>query len=721
MLKFNSIENNGIFTKDFNPLVKNNEIDFPTGEEEIVAIYGPNGAGKTSLIKVLSGAKGTKVNFIHEGTSYTNGSSVFHLIQDQNNRNIIAGETKDFILGENIAREIELQRVIANAHGSIVTEIATKLKANYSISAMTSQILDLLSDSEAKAMVKDIVNNKSRGANYETKHFITKFTEIPLVHQDISEEQQAKLIFLKTDIQAKESIILYVERLTSKEVASNPEIKEVEENSEAIRVLELFHKNQCIVCDSEGIDWATLLSSKTKNRMRIIETLDKDMRSLITKINELRPDKDPFNIKSILIEAVRCGDKRGIIGLMADFAFIKKMLERQVMNELATVFVDSDLPSQMDEYQELLKAKPVITEEDMLFIEEIISNSMRKDLSLERDGKGNLRITLSKCEFLGKSRDELPLSAGEQNFLSLTFEFLKAKNSPCPIVVIDDPISSFDSIYKNKVVYAIVKMLHCKKRIILTHNIDLLRLLEGQHKRCYRLYLLNNTDGEENGFISLNNKEHEMLISIEKLLDAFRGGILEHIKNANLFLISLIPFMRGYANILGNTQVTDSLTKVMHGYESQKVDVGGAFTALFGRHAGNIPESYEVSVPDILSTIVDGKSILDPTKYPLLERTLHHSFTYLFLRLLVEKRLVSKFDIDVSQYRQLGQIINKAFSNKNDIDQTKNRIRLTSKKTLINDFNHFEGNLSIFQPAIDITDQALAKEKSDIMDIVSNL
>lgn len=85
----------------------------------------------------------------------------------------------------------------------------------------------------------------------------------------------------------------------------------------------------------------------------------------------------------------------------------------------------------------------------------------------------------------GKTRDELPLSTGEQNFLSLTFEFLKAKNSERPIVVIDDPVSSFDSIYKNKVVYAIVKMLHHKKRIVLTHNTDLIRLLDGQYRRCF--------------------------------------------------------------------------------------------------------------------------------------------------------------------------------------------------------------------------------------------
>ena len=51
----------------------------------------------------------------------------------------------------------------------------------------------------------------------------------------------------------------------------------------------------------------------------------------------------------------------------------------------------------------------------------------------------------------------------------------------------------------------------------------------------------------------------------------------------------------------------------------------------------------------------------------------------------------------------------------------RNRIRLTSKKTLINEFNHFEGNLSIFQPAIDITDQVLEIERTDLMAFISTL
>lgn len=35
--------------------------------------------------------------------------------------------------------------------------------------------------------------------------------------------------------------------------------------------------------------------------------------------------------------------------------------------------------------------------------------------------------------------------------------------------------------------------------------------------------------------------------------------------------------------------------------------------------------------------------------------------------------------------------------------------------------NHFEGNLSIFQPAIDITDTALGYEKTDVINFVDKI
>lgn len=720
MMKFSIIENEDIFTRDFTPFVKNNEIDFPVNEE-ITAIYGPNGTGKTSLIRVLSGVKGTKLRFEFDGANYTDGSSVFHIINDQNNRNIIVGETKDFFLGDNIKREFELQKYLTEERGKIISEIISKLKSNYNISAANSPLLTLIYDSEIAEIVKDIVNSKSKGAKFTTKVLTEKFRDLPLINLNISDEQQAKLNFIKSDYSIKDSIIRQIDKLETQTLQSNPHVNEIEENTEAITILTRFHKDQCIVCDTYDIDWQTLLTSKTHNRIKVIGTLNQDLKTLIEKIISLVPETDPFNIKHLLLDAICHGEKTNIDILIAEFKVVKDLFNRLVLNELATVFSCSDLSEKMDEYQSLLLEKPEITEEDMLYIEEIISNSMSKKLLFERDENKNLRITLSNQEFLGKIRDELPLSTGEQNFLSLTFEFLKAKNSACPIVVIDDPISSFDSIYKNKVVYAIVKMLHNKKRIVLTHNTDLLRLLDGQYKKCYKLYLLNNTEGEENGFIPINNKEQEMLISLDKLLINFRGAIFTHIKDMNIFLISMVPFMRGYANIINNTALTEKLTQLMHGYKDEKVDIAKAYIELFGNKDGKIPDNYEVSVPDVLSKTIDGTHIIDNIKYPLLDKTLRHSFIYLSLRLLVEKKLVEKFSIDTTKHKQLGQIINAAYPEENDISQIRNRIRLTSKKTLINEFNHFEGNLSIFQPAIDITDHDLGKERADIVSFVNSI
>ena len=56
-----------------------------------------------------------------------------------------------------------------------------------------------------------------------------------------------------------------------------------------------------------------------------------------------------------------------------------------------------------------------------------------------------------------------------------------------------------------------------------------------------------------------------------------------------------------------------------------------------------------------------------------------------------------------------------------DVSNLEEKVFFLSRKTLINEFNHFEGNMNIFQPAIDISDSSLKKEKEDIVNALNSL
>lgn len=719
---FEEIKNKDIFGVDYQNFVKNNEIDF--SKDQIAVLYGPNGTGKTSLVKALSSEAGTSVKYTYGEESYTDGTQFF-VINDQNNRNIIQGETKDFLLGDNIRKEFELQKHIEQEYKRLCNDSISILKNNYNISSGRSKSIEcFFALASVQDMIKDLMNNKSKGSKIGVDKYISeldKHTEII-----ISEFEQEKLDYVISDLSDNNSLIVEIESIDVSKLANNSHIKEVEENTEAIRILSRFnYKEQCIVCDSEGINSVNLLNKKTKNIEGIKKTLDEKTKRIVEQIIHNIRAEDPFRIKDIMLGAIETGDLSEVLELKSSIEEYKNIFTNKILKELVEIYKGSDIKIKNEEYQTMISQKPNITEEDFLYIEKIISGNMSKELKIDRDDKKNIRIVLDNKEFLGVDREELPLSSGEQNFLSLTFEFLKAKNSDKSIVILDDPISSFDSIYKNKIAYAIVKMLHNKKRIILTHNIDLLRLLDGQFKKCFRLYLFNNTQGEENGFISLSSDERDMLINLDELLNTFRDKIFKHIQNKELFLISLIPFMRGYSTIINDTTIKEKLTQLMHGYKTDTVDIAKCYIKLFGNKDDIIPDSYLVSVNDILAKSFDGQEIVNKGKYPLLNRTLVHSFTYLFLRLLIEKELVTKYNIDTESKggaKQLGQIISKAFpENSSNSDDMNNRVFLTTKKTLLNEFNHFEGNMSIFQPAIDITDQILEKEKIDILNFISEL
>jgi hypothetical protein len=311
------------------------------------------------------------------------------------------------------------------------------------------------------------------------------------------------------------------------------------------------------------------------------------------------------------------------------------------------------------------------------------------------------------------------LSTGEQNFISLAFELLLARHSDKEYVVIDDPISSFDSVYKNKIAYCIVKFLENKKVIIFTHNTDLLRLLDVQLNNCFNLYILNNVPNGKNGLIPVSEREKKLLINLHDLISLFQNKnneLKDSLHDRRQFLMAMVPFMRGYAHInLDPTDRYGQLSAIMHRYGNESLDVIPIYNSLFGEVFGG---TELISVADVLNMDFNDLDILDKTRFPLLADTLEQTLVYYHLRMKVEKELVDIFDLHVDDMTMLNQIILLAFkcpdTNPNYERMREFRVFFTSRKTLLNEFNHFEGNINIFQPAIDITRLALQKEAEKI-------
>lgn len=707
-LTINKLVLENIFCNEFNPLISNNTIDFTN--QSICVLYGPNGTGKTSFTNVLNLSKNSKYEIFLDGKAFTEeNEKIVHVISDQNGRNLIVGSTEDFILGDNIRREYELKKQIEDSLSTLYNSLIDGLKISFTITTKNSPISQLITDADLKNYISDLANNKSKGKSIDRVTFLKKISGMAM--NEIPEHDEAKLRFVINDY-AKNSIISHLRKIKLELIQEEKNIRKIDESDTAIKILEKFNYiNDCIVCDSL-IKREVLLESKKDLYQKTIDSLSDQTKSIVEDIIKKLSEDDPFKIQDSIHAALTNGKADIVTNVINEIKVYEKIIDLNITNFFIKSVQESGLALIQSEYEKLLIEKPEFEEEDVLFIESFLNECIDKKITLKRDENNNIKLLLGEQEFLNKGRQDLSLSNGEQNFLSLAFELLKAKKVSQEIIVLDDPISSFDSIYKNKIAYAIIKILNNKKSIVLTHNTDLIKLLEHQHKNCFNLYFINNTSGEENGFIPINTNEVKILLYLHELLNLLRGEIATEIVDEKAFVISLVPYMRGYCQIINDQESKQNLTSVMHGYKTQKVNITDIYNKLFPN--GIIKNVYVISAEDIINLDIDNLTILKNDKFPLLNKTLKHSISYLYLRLLVEKKLVNKFAINTDKHKLLSDIIIAAF-NKGSKDDVHNRVFFLSRKTLLNEFNHFEIDMNIFQPAIDITNSALKKEKENIL------
>lgn len=738
-LEFNSIKNYDIFKTGFENLKinGNNIIEFkkqPQASGGIAVVYAPNGTGKSSLTALLGNTQSTEdMNFeaVYNNKVINSETKSFHIIGDQISRNVIEGETSDYLIGKDIKNEYKLKKKISEEFQNIYCELNTKYKKEYGLTKVTDYLLNSIDkiDSEAYRYIRDIVNKQSKGKNIDRDKILMYVQNYNI--SKVDEINQDKKLFILQNI----NIIQMIMQIKAENIKANANVEIIEQNIDAINILDKYKNiKDCIVCDNRGIKRDELLKNKKDNKNKIYNSLDKNTKKILDDIvlSQSLVGSDPFNIKDTVMQFLSTGNISYLTHLQKIIDDEMKKIINEIICLLFQTFAKSSLYNLWNQYKNILKSQPKLGSEELLYIEKIINENIGRSIKIDRDTENdnNFKLMLDNKDLIGLERKDMHLSTGEQNFISLAFALLLARHSQQEFVILDDPISSFDSVYKNKIAFCIVKFLEDKKQIVLTHNTDLIRLLNVQLKDSFNLYILNNTDEGRNGFINVKKEEMQMLINLSDLVGFFQNksqNLEANILDKKLFLMSMIPFLRGYIHIMKDPEDDyGKLSRIMHGYECGALDVNQLYIKAFGYDLG-VKEN--VSVQDILNISIDDINIINSNEYPLLSDTLKQTLIYYHIRMKVEHELCDIFNIKHSNNKNLllTDIICRAFASKQNCNEEQlekmrdNRVFFTSRKTLLNEFNHFEGNMNIFQPAIDIKESKLKKEIKDIEDKLKEL
>lgn len=734
-LIFSSIRNNEIFNDDFLHLPDTRgtiKFKHMQGTGGVAVIYAPNGTGKSSLAALLqTEVSSDRMNFRaidDNGNNIVPETNAFHVIHDHIDRNVIGGQTTDYLIGAQIRREYELKNRMHIAIQNAFSQLVSKYKTDYKVTKVGDYLLTQLNNvndeihRNAYKYIRSLVNSKQRGKDIDRNEFVS-FVRNTENQPPVFQMDNEKKAYVISDL-SNSKVVEKILSINPTEVIADQNTLLVERHDDAINILNKYYAlDSCVVCDNHIFNGHDLLDKKKENRKHIYDNLDEQTKKILDKIvcdNSL-VSLDLFEIKRIVGSFISNGDATELLLLQNTLREYVNNIGNEVISFLYHCFDTTSFLADFDEHTQLTSMQPCLDSEELLFIENVISENIGKNITIVRDEENdkNYILKIGNKDLLGTERKEMELSTGEQNFISLAFELLYARHSDKEYVVMDDPISSFDSVYKNKIAFCIIKFLENKKQIILTHNTDLVRLLDVQLNNCFNLYILNNVQDGENGFIPVSEKEKKLLINLHELIAFFQNKeneLLGAIRNRKQFLMSMIPFLRGYAHIsLDPDDYYGQLSNIMHGYGTNSLDVVPIYNKLFG----NIFSDLEViSVADILGVDCENLDILDKSQFPLLADTLEQTLIYYHLRMKVEKELVDIFGVRSDNNPMLNQIIQRAFNcvaNSPDCEKMREyRVFFTSRKTLLNEFNHFEGNMNIFQPAIDISKSALRKEVQSI-------
>lgn len=432
----------------------------------------------------------------------------------------------------------------------------------------------------------------------------------------------------------------------------------------------------CPICDNvNNVPIKQIINSKQQQLLGLQNELLKEYQQ---QNSNLTPNEIVENLKQIIlcvndneikkediISYYVCGGKIENATLIENAKTLYTQLKEEINN----------LEQEKQQYYDILKTHEI-------GIKEIFSNKFNVLINniIFNDEQKNVEITLP--------RNVDKYSTGELNLMVFTFSIYKFIASNKRVLIVDDPLSSYDISNQYRIMFDLVEASsNGKTVIILTHNIDCINIANTQHRNIFKYKYIEKL----NNILYLKNivlNENDSVINIENLINYVSAT-----DNKDKYFKLLIE----------REEDLDSPKNLVFHYDE-------SYTHNF--EGVDLTNDYFVELIDNL----EENTILNNS---FEQNSIDKIFYMTAIRVWIEKQFYLNSPNDDSlKQKTFGKKIEYMFPRNQQSrwngSENITRKYLMSKKTMINQHNHYKSQILPFNYALNITLDELIKEILDI-------
>lgn len=439
---------------------------------------------------------------------------------------------------------------------------------------------------------------------------------------------------------------------------------------------------KCPVCGTENVDVFGYINEKRKELLSLSNNIFGKFSYVVTKSKDEQ--------KQIINELIEISKEVNIETL------ISISLSNCNYDEYKSIVSDS---ARLVEIEKKIKA--LETQRDIFYKAMSDNKSFVKE-QFEQIYKG-AKITFddkNKEVKIDLPRDYNTYSTGELNELCLVIKLLSFKGSNKQLLIIDDPLSSYDFVNQYRIIFRIVEAAKDDKKIIVfTHNIETINIINTQYSSRFKYYYIE----KHNSKLILEQIKSENIIN--SILS------LESIRNMNLYIDLLV-----YRENCEEGQLFSG-HKVFH-YDS-------SFT-----FNSNIPKELKFNGlnNDYFLNLIDNTPIIYQNSFE--ENTITKILYICGIRVWIENK-IRKFILTLNEPQRSD--VSKRFNSKNTTLERLNSVQYMSefrnmfpnylresfmmKKVMLNQDSHYKSQIIPFNFAMNISLDDLIRELDEVKKI----